>query len=92
MKDENPPPSELRQHLDILGVQLTSNEADREVVFKTCQCIAMIAGDAKNPMPEDVFASGVNDNVARLMLSSACMMVVRMAQAPQLQQRPGIIK
>lgn len=91
MKDEMPEPSELRQYLDVLGAQFDADSADRTVVFKTCQLIAMWAADEKKPIPEDVFPVGINNRVARLMLSAACMMAMQMMSAPQLQQRPGII-
>jgi len=85
MKNEMPAqPSELRQYLDVLGTQFDADNADRDVVFKTCQLIAMWAADEKKEMPDDVFPAGMNKRVARLMLSSACVMAVRIASAPQV--------
>lgn len=91
MKNELPPqPSELRQYLNALGAQFESESCDRDVVFKTCQLIVMAITDAKKPLPDDVFAPGMNDKLARLMISSGCLIATRMASAPQ-PQFPKII-
>ena len=78
-------PSDLRQYLNVLSEQLKSDSADRAVVFQTCKLIAMEAANAEKPLPDDVFAPGIDDRIARLMLSSACMMATQMATAPQVQ-------
>lgn len=77
-------PSDLRQYLNVLSEQLKSDSADRAVVFQTCKLIAMEAANADKPLPDDVFAPGIDDRIARLMLSSACMMAMQMATAPQV--------
>lgn len=90
MKNEHP--SDLRQYLNVLGEQLDAPAADRDVVMQTVKLVAMAAADNSQPMPEDVFAPGVPDKIARLMLATACTTIVGMASAPQLQQKtPKII-
>jgi hypothetical protein len=56
------PPSELRQMLDIIGAQLAEPKADPVLLMTTCRNI-LFAADGKKPLPDDVFAPGVNDAV-----------------------------
>lgn len=90
MKNELKSPSDLRQYLNVLSEQLKSDSADRAVVFQTCKLIAMEAANADKPLADDVFAPGIDDRIARLMLSSACMMATQMATArlPPFTIRP----
>lgn len=76
--------SELRQLLDTLGKQYdTDGVVDTNLVFKTCQSIAMIAADKDANMPLDVFAIGLNDRLCRQMLSSVCISTVQLLMRPQ---------
>lgn len=84
----NNQPSDLRQYLNTLAAQLKEGaQTEVEVVFKTCQLIAMYAADKSKPMPLDVFAFDLDDNIARLMLASSCMTAIRTAGSLQMQQR-----
>ena len=84
----NNQPSELRQYLDTIAASLKPDtQTDVNVIFKTCQNIAMWAGDKDKPMPLDVFAFDMDDTVARAMLSAFCLVAVRTSMAQQQAQR-----
>lgn len=87
MKNEMPAVSELRQYLDVLGAQLKPGvESDPILVMKTCQLVAMAAADKTKTMPLDVFGLGLDDDVARAMLASFCLVTTRTAMQLQMQQ------
>lgn len=72
------PPSELRQMLDILGAQFDpTTKVDPVLVMNACRNVAMHATD-KKPLPDDIFAPGLNDTLMRCALSGLCMAVVQM--------------
>lgn len=71
------PKSELRQLIDTLAKECEkTDKVDPQLIFKTCQSIAMIAQDEKHKMPLDVFALGISEKVARIMLSSTALTMV----------------
>lgn len=87
MNNATPQVSELRQYLDVLGAQMKPGvESDPVLVMKTCQLIAMHAADKTKPMPLDVFGIGLDDDVARAMLASFCLVTTRTATQLQIQQ------
>ena len=81
-----PIPSPLRQTLDMLGAQFDpkTTTVDPLLVMKLCQNISMAATD-KKPLPDDIFAPGLNDGLMRCALSGLAMAV--MATLQQNMQR-----
>lgn len=84
----NNQPSDLRQYLNVLAVQLQPNtQTEIAVVFKNCQLIAMFAADKSKPMPLDVFAHDLDEAVARAMLSALCLITMQTASAQIARQQ-----
>lgn len=72
-------PSALRQQLDILGAQFNPAEKiDPVLVMTVCRNIAMAATDKSKPIPDDVFAPGLDETLMRCALSGLCVAVVQM--------------
>lgn len=92
MKNNLPTASPLRQLLDTLGQQFDAPLVQTDLVFKTCQSIAMVSADKGKPLPDDVFAEGLNDLVKRQMLSSLAMTTMSIIQQQRLQPRPLVPK
>lgn len=84
-------PSDLRQALNVLGAQFdpATTTIDPLLVMKVCQNISMAASDKSKPIPDDVFAPGLNDSVMRCALSGLCMAV--MATLQQNMQRQVVV-
>lgn len=79
------PKSELRQLIDTLATECEkTGNVDPQLIFKTCQSIAMAASANDKPIPLDVFALGVSEKVARIMLSSLALTMVGMIKQSAL--------
>ncbi len=77
-------PSDLRQMMDLLGAQLLpTSTVDPVLVMTTLRNVAMAATDKTRPLPDDVFAPGLNDDLCRFALSGMCM---AMAQSLKIAQ------
>ncbi len=86
-------PSALRQNIDILGAQFDpkTTRVDPLLVMKTCQNVAMAATDKQTPLPDDIFAPGINDEIARIALSGLAMAVMSTLRQ-QMATMPGAPK
>ncbi len=86
-------PSDLRQNLDVLGAQFdpATKTIEPILVMKLCQNISMAASDKSKPIPDDVFAPGLNDELMRCALSGMCMAVMRILH-DNMSKQPGASK
>lgn len=78
-------PSDLRHYIDVLGGAANDPQADPDVVMKCCTNIAMAVADVKKPLPDDIFAPGINEHIARHCLSAGVMTIFGLAHQRKQQ-------
>ena len=70
--------SDLRQYLDVLGAQIAQGNTvpmDMPLVRQTCKNIIMEVADTAKPLPNDVFAEGLNETLRRAMVTGMVMTI-----------------
>lgn len=73
--------SSLRQLIDMLGAQLANpDEFDAALVIAICNKLSFAASDRKTPLPDDIFAPGINEMLMRVALGQLAITIARMAQ------------
>lgn len=73
--------SPLRQLIDMLGAQLDNPaDFDAALVQAICTKLSFAAADRKTPLPDDIFAPGINELLMRVALGQLAITIARMAQ------------
>jgi len=81
-------PSSLRQYIDMLGAQVSGDgETDPNLVRACCANIVAHVRDMDTPIPPDVFAPGVSDQLQRAALTGMVNIVMHSLAFSAKQQR-----